>query len=436
MVCQCLLPNIIFWFDLQQNFWRLSLRLSVLRFQVAPGPVLIDVPKDVQQECIEISSWPEPANEIPAIAPDLQNIKVAAEMISQAKRPILYIGGGIIHADASELAVKLAHYSSIPAVSTLMGSGVFKHDDPFYLGMLGMHGARYTNKALHECDLLLAFGVRFDDRATGKVARFCPDAKIIHADIDNAEFGKIKKTDVALHGDIKDILTLLLDLVNNQNRSDWIDQIALMKKQLQPAPISDDLFNPANIIRSVGALVNSDTIISTDVGQHQMWVAQMYPFSKPRTLLTSGGLGTMGFGLPAAIGAAYANPDKKVVLFTGDGSLLMNIQELATLADLNLNLTIILLNNGHLGLVRQQQELFYSGNYIASRFATNPDFKAIAEGFGITSYDLNNHQSPISLLSRALSEQKPCFINVPIHHSHNVMPIVPPGAANIESIEG
>lgn len=401
-----------------------------------PGPVLIDVPKDVQQECIEISSWPEPGNKIPTNAPELENILAAAKMISQAKRPILYIGGGIVHADAAELAVKLAHQSSIPAVSTLMGSGVFRQDDSFYLGMLGMHGARYTNKALHDCDLLLAFGVRFDDRATGKVASFCPNAKIIHADIDNAEFGKIKKPDITVQGDIRDILSILLDLVSKQDRDDWMDHITRIKQQFQPAPVSEDLFYPASIIKSVGALVNSDTIISTDVGQHQMWVAQMYPFSNPRTLLTSGGLGTMGFGLPAAIGAAYANPDKKVVLFTGDGSLLMNIQELATLADLNLNLTIILLNNGHLGLVRQQQELFYSGNYIASRFATNPDFRAIAEGFGITSYDLSDLESPIQLLSKALSEKKPCFINVPINHSHNVMPIVPPGAANIESIEG
>ncbi len=194
------------------------------------------------------------------------------------------------------------------------------------------------------------------------------------------------------------------------------------------------MFSPVNIIRSVASLVDSDTIVCTDVGQHQMWVAQYYPFSRPRTILSSGGLGTMGFGLPAAIGAALANPEKKVILFTGDGSLLMNIQELATLADLNLNLTIILFNNGHLGLVRQQQELFYDKNYIASRFDTNPDFRTIAEGFGITSYDLKDYDSPISILSRALNEQKSCLINVPIHYSHNVLPIVPPGAANIESI--
>ncbi len=409
-------------------------------FQIAvsgrPGPILIDVPKDVQQQYIEFSSWPQPGSKITPAKPDIQGIKEAARMLSEAKRPVLYIGGGIIHAEASELVVKLSHYCSVPAVSTLMGMGVFESEDPCYLGMLGMHGGRSTNEILHNCDLLLAFGARFDDRATGKVNDFCPGARIIHADIDASEFGKIRKPHLALHGDIGDILSLLLSHVEKQNRPVWMDQIAQIKQKHPSRASSDDFFYPANIIRSVAALVDSNTIVCTDVGQHQMWVAQNYPFSRPRTLLSSGGLGTMGFGLPAAIGAALANPERKVILFTGDGSLLMNIQELATLADLNLNLTIILFNNGHLGLVRQQQELFYDKNYIASRFATNPDFRAIAEGFGITSFDLGRYGSPVQILSEALTCQKPCFINVPIHYSHNVMPIVPPGAANIESIEG
>jgi acetolactate synthase-1/2/3 large subunit len=317
-----------------------------------------------------------------------------------------------------------------------MGMGVFKSGDPHYLGMLGMHGARSTNEILHNCDLLLAFGTRFDDRATGKVSEFCPGARIVHADIDDSEFGKIRKPHLALHGDIREILSLLLNHVEKKERKDWMDQIAQIKQKCPSREISDDMFSPANLIRSVAALVDSDTIVCTDVGQHQMWVAQYYPFSRPRTLLSSGGLGTMGFGLPAAIGAALANPERKVILFTGDGSLLMNIQELATLADLNLNLTIILFNNGHLGLVRQQQELFYDKNYIASRFVTNPDFNAIAEGFGITSYNLEDYNLPVHILSRALNEPKSCLINVPIDYSHNVMPIVPPGAANIESVEG
>lgn len=399
-----------------------------------PGPVLIDVPKNVQQETIELTSWPEPGIKTQFPKPNETQIKAAADLINNSKKPMLYVGGGIVHANASELVAELAHRNSIPATATLMGLGIFDNNDQLYLGMLGMHGSKSTNSALHECDLLLSFGVRFDDRATGKVAQFCPNAKIIHADIDRSEFGKIKAPYLTLEGDIGDIIQSLMNYVPQRDRQEWINRIAQIKAEYPPVLIADDPFNPANIIKSVGTLADSDTIISTDVGQHQMWVAQYYPFSKPRTLLTSGGLGTMGFGLPAAIGAAQANPDKKVVLFAGDGSILMNIQELATLADLNLNLTVILMNNGHLGLVRQQQELFYDGNYIASRFTTNPDFAAIAEGFGITSYDLNGESSPVPVLSRALSERKPCFVNVPIHHGHNVMPMVPPGAANIDSI--
>lgn len=399
-----------------------------------PGPVLIDVPKNVQQQIIEFDQWPEPGLKAGFKKPDEAAIKQAVQMITDAKRPMLYIGGGIIHANASETLIKLAHKNSIPAVATLMGLGAFENNDSLYLGMLGMHGSKATNTALHECDLLLAFGVRFDDRATGKVAQFCPNAKIIHADIDKAEFGKIKRPDLTIEGDIRDILEILIEFIPLQDRSEWLAHIAQIKHKFPAAADPKDPFHPANVIKAVGALVDADTIIATDVGQHQMWVAQAYPFSRPRTLLTSGGLGTMGFGLPAAIGAAQANPDKKVVLFTGDGSLLMNIQELATLADLNLNLTIVLFNNGHLGLVRQQQELFYNRNYMASQFVTNPDFTTIAQGFGITSYDLSKESSPIPQLTKALKQQSPCFINVPIHHGHNVMPMVPPGAANIESI--
>lgn len=399
-----------------------------------PGPVLIDVPKDVQSEQIEITDWPEPGIKISFPCPEDKSITDALNMINESKRPVLYIGGGIIHADASELLVKLAHRNSIPAASTLMGLGIFENDDPYFLGMLGMHGARSTNAVLHESDLVLAFGVRFDDRATGKVSQFIPNAKIIHADIDRSEFNKIKTVDLTIEGDLKDIISSLLTRIPECERTSWNDRVYKIKNEFSSTSVSDDSFYPSNIIKSVAALTDSDTIICTDVGQHQMWVAQAYPFCKPRTLLTSGGLGTMGFGLPSAIGAAQANPDKKVVLFTGDGSLLMNIQDLATLADLNLNLTVILLNNGHLGLVRQQQELFYSRNFIASQFITNPDFTAIAKGFGINSFNLTDSKSPVSILGKALSEQTPCFINVPVHFACNVMPMVPPGAANIESI--
>jgi acetolactate synthase-1/2/3 large subunit len=399
-----------------------------------PGPVLIDIPKDVQIETIEIESWPEAGAKTPTPPVNDESIKNAVSMITNAKRPLLYIGGGIIHAEASELLRAFAKRNSIPVVTTLMGLGAMKADDPLYLGMLGMHGAKSTNAMLYECDLLLAFGVRFDDRATGKVAQFCPQAKIIHADIDRSEFGKIKRPDMILEGDIGNILESLLKAIPEDNRANWIEQMSTIRAKYPSGKPSQNPFDPVNIIKSVNALVDSDTIVATDVGQHQMWVAQSYPFSIPRTLLTSGGLGTMGFGFPTAIGAAYANPGKKIVCFSGDGSILMNIQELATLADLDLNVTIILLNNGHLGLVRQQQELFYNENYIASRFATSPNFKAIAEGFGIKSYDLANEAEPIKMLAQALAETKPCFVNVPIPHATNVLPMVPPNCANCDSI--
>jgi acetolactate synthase-1/2/3 large subunit len=332
-----------------------------------PGPVLIDVPKDIQQQIVEFDEWPRIARKSPTAPIDGSKIDRAVDMIHQAKKPILYIGGGVILAEASGLLYQLSTQNSIPVASTLMGLGSFPCDDPLYLGMLGMHGSRSTNALLHECDLLIALGARFDDRATGKVSHFCPDASIIHIDIDGAELNKIKKASLAIAGDICEALEMLINKVHLDKRTHWIEHAAKLKNAYPFPKHDDDPLHPYRVVGTVAAHADCDTIITTDVGQHQMWVAQSYPFRKPRTLLTSGGLGTMGFGLPAAIGAALANPQKRVVCFSGDGSLLMNIQELATLADHELNVTIILFNNGHLGLVRQQQELFFGENYIASK---------------------------------------------------------------------
>lgn len=402
-----------------------------------PGPVLIDVPKDIQQKIYEFETWPEPG--VADIKPEVDKtiIDRAITLINSSKRPILYIGGGIIHADAAELLIKFAHKNSIPVTSTLMGLGCMPADDPLYLGMLGMHGSISTNKILNESDLLLAFGVRFDDRATGKVSHFCPNAKIIHIDVDGSEIDKIKKTEIAIIGDLQKSLLLLESRIPENMRTEWNDYIQKKKAEYPfPALIPEDPFHPLEIISTVESLVSPDTFICTDVGQHQMWIAQYYPFKKPRTLLTSGGLGTMGFGLPSALGAAFMNPDKRVVCFSGDGSILMNIQELATLADYELNVTILLFNNGYLGLVRQQQELFFNKNFIASKFITNPDFVAIAKGFGIKSFDLAHENDIRGCLQKALSEKGPCFVNIPIRHDLNVLPMVPPGAANYDSIGG
>jgi len=403
-----------------------------------PGPVLIDVPKDVQQEIVEFNEWPQMLPEVVVENKiDSSLINWVSQQINKAKRPILYIGGGVLNGNASEQIRKLAKKNNIPVVTTLMGLGCFSCDEPLYLSMLGMHGTRYTNIILHEADLLLAFGVRFDDRATGNVVKFCPEAKIIHVDIDEAEINKLKNVDYSITGDIKAVLEGLLPLVEENNREGWIRLVEKTKAE-HPfiLPEARDILNPINIIKLVSKLVADDSIVTTDVGQHQMWTAQVYPFKNPRTLLTSGGLGTMGFGLPAAIGAALENPDKQVICFTGDGSILMNIQELATLADLNLNVKIIILNNKHLGLVRQQQELFYGGRYIASKFVTNPDFAAISRGFGIPAYDLSKETDLIETLKMAIAQVGPVLIDIPVRENENVYPMVKPGAPITEMIGG
>jgi acetolactate synthase I/II/III large subunit len=401
-----------------------------------PGPILIDIPKDIQMGEKEISESFTHGFEKP-IDPviDMSDISELAKMINTSKRPVIYAGGGIIISKATELLKALAHRNSIPVTTTLMGLGCFPFDDSLFLGIPGMHGARCTNYLLHRADLLLAFGVRFDDRVTGKVKEFCPDAMVAHIDIDIKELGKIRKPDLSIHGDIRESLNLLLAYIELNERENWTSELANCRSQHDiKVPLDNHFFHPVNFIKSVSSFANEDAIITTDVGQHQMWVAQHYGFNVPRTLLTSGGQGTMGFGLPAAIGAAMANPDRKVIAFCGDGSILMNIQELATLADLKANVHILVMNNGQLGMVRQQQELFYNQNYFASYFETKVDYASVARAFGIHAYDLNLTSRPLEMLERALKEPGPCLINVPIESEHNVYPMVPPGAANLKMI--
>jgi acetolactate synthase-1/2/3 large subunit len=300
------------------------------------------------------------------------------------------------------------------------------------MGMLGMHAAMGTNLLLEEADLLVAIGARFDDRATGKVAEFCPRATIAHIDVDAAEIGKIKPAFLALVGDAADILRRLLDRLPPQHRPAWRARAAELRTShpLRHAPRTEDPLHPVNLCRFLGELLPPDAIVTTDVGQHQMWVAQAYPVRRPRTLLTSGGLGTMGFGLPAAIGAALAAPDRRVVCVSGDGSILMNIQELATLAELDLPVAVLIFNNAQLGLVRQQQELFYGRRYEAAYFTAVPDFAALARAFGIRGLRLDPDCDPLGRLAEALAAPGPCVIDIPIHEQANVYPMVPPGAAN------
>lgn len=400
-----------------------------------PGPVLVDIPKDVQNQAIEIAKWPPPGTAAPAPAFEPDLLAEAATMINAAERPILYLGGGVIHSGAAGVALQLAEKASLPTVMTLMGLGALPVDHPLSLGMLGMHAARCTNLALDECDLLIAVGARFDDRATGKVAQFCPQAKIIHIDIDPAELGKIKTAQVGITGDVKEVVTALLPAVAPASRHAWRQRIAALEAQF-PLQLPD-IENPLShfgLIRSIAACLDDQAVIATDVGQHQMWVAQAYPLRRPRQWLTSGGLGTMGFGLPAAIGAALAEPERTVVCFSGDGSILMNIQELVTAAEEKANIKIVLMNNSSLGLVHQQQTLFYGERIYASRFHAVPDFVKLARACGVNAVDLDHHANPCAALLEAINAPGPWLIHASIDVNQMVYPMVPPGAANREMI--
>jgi acetolactate synthase-1/2/3 large subunit len=401
------------------------------------GPVVVDVPKDVQNETISVDRLPDPGrpDAPPALRADA--IAAAATLIDQAMRPVFLVGAGVIAAGAADVLRRIADTACIPVASTLLGLGAMPDGHPLALGMVGMHAARYTNLLLEECDLLVALGIRFDDRATGKAAEFCPRAKIVHVDIDASELGKIKRPDVAIEADVGDALRALEPLLRPVSRPTWTGRLAHLR-ELHPLamPGADDPLQPYGIIRRTAALVGPDALVTSDVGQHQMWVAQAFPFTRPRQWLTSGGLGTMGFGLPAAIGAALATPGRPVVCFTGDGSLLMNLQELATAAEERVAVKVVLLNNARLGLVRQQQQLFYGGRYHASTFRAEPDFAAIARGFGIRAYDLGTGGDADETLACAIREPGPVLVNVPIAADENVYPMVPPGAANRDMIGG
>jgi acetolactate synthase-1/2/3 large subunit len=400
-----------------------------------PGPIWIDVPKDVQMELIEFDEWPENGAPDPSPAIDMRSIQDAATMINEAKRPIVYVGGGAIHSGASESVRALIEKINAPAVMTLMGLGALPTRHPLSLGMLGMHAAPFTNHALEECDTLIALGARFDDRATGKVAQFCPDAKIVHIDIDASELNKIKNAKVGIIADLNDAIEALSPCIGPKGSNDWNDRVEQLKKE-HPMymPNLDDPTSAYGIIDHVAGMLEGETYITTDVGQHQMRVAQAYPFERPRQWLTSGGLGTMGFGLPAGIGAALERPEATVVCFTGDGSILMNIQELITAVEENLNLKIFVCNNNSLGLVHQQQDLFYEKRIFAANYSRAVDFVKIAEGFQMESYDLGTCIDPVSLIANVLAKPGPALINVPLDVHHKVFPMVPPGGANSEMI--
>ena len=398
------------------------------------GPVAIDVPKDVQTQTLEFAQWPEIASADTLPVASNEDIAHMQAMLARAARPLLMVGGGVIQSECHAALLEFAESQQIPVVTTFMGLGAVPSQHPLMLGMLGMHGARYTNMVLEECDLLIGAGVRFDDRATGKVSAFCPQAAVIHIDIDASELGKIKRPTLAIQADIGATLRAFNSTDQPQQRHAWLERIVYLKQHFAPESKHTSLFQPYGLLSFLAENVDSDCNVFTDVGQHQMWTAQVFPFSRPRQWNSSGGLGTMGFGLPAAIGAALAQPERMALCISGDGSIMMNLQELETAAEHNLNIKVVIMNNKHLGLVRQQQTLFYGGRHYGINNRRGADFALVAQAMGAVGYDLALASDPAAMLRQALAVEGPCIINVPISEEEMVFPMVPPGAANAEMI--
>jgi len=402
-----------------------------------PGPVLIDLPRDVAQAMIEFKY---PASiRLPGYKPTYRGhptrIHEIAGLIKQSHRPVIYAGGGILSANAAAELLQLAELISAPVTNTFMGLASFPGDHPLFLGMLGMHGTRYANLAVTECDMLIALGARFDDRVTMHLQSFAPEATVIHIDIDPAEIGKNVITHVPLVGDVKLILRALLQGLEKIDRSPWLDRIQELKAQYPLTYCRDGRLKPQFVIEQLSRHTEGKAIIATDVGQHQMWVAQYYHFRQPRTLISSGGLGAMGFGLPAAIGASLGSPGQLVVLVTGDGSLQMTMQELGTMREQGLPLKILMLNNFCLGMVRQLQEFYCEGRYMGVNFTFHPDFELLAKAYGMTGYTFRTEEDVIKLLPEALANPGPVLINCLVPPEENVMPMVLAGKGIAEPVD-
>lgn len=399
-----------------------------------PGPVHIDIPKDVSSAISEFEYPDEIKMQTykPNYKGNSKQIKKAIELIEASKKPLFYLGGGVISSNASEAVRKLIEITQIPAVETLMALGALDSNDPNCLNMVGMHGSYAANMAMSEADLIIALGARFDDRVTGKVSEFAKNAKIIHVDIDPSSISKIINADFPIVGDVKSVVEDMIerakDEINPKNFNTWHEIIANYSR-IHPLTYkdSDEVLKPQWIIEETARNLPNDAIVTTDVGQHQMWVAQYFPFKYPRTFLTSGGLGTMGYSLPASMGAKLAHTAKEVVNFVGDGSVLMNIQELMTMIQSNIKVIHIILNNGFLGMVRQWQSLFYGERFSSTNIELQPDFVKLIESFGGLGFRATNKEEFSSALKTALSSDKVSLINAHIDRFENVMPMVPAG---------
>ena len=401
-----------------------------------PGPVVIDLPKDVS--ALETDFIYSPEVNLPSYQPTLEpndmQIKKILKQLSKAKKPVLLAGGGVSYAEAATELNEFAERYQIPVVTSLLGQGTIATSHPLFLGMGGMHGSFAANIAMTEADFMISIGCRFDDRLTGNPKTFAKNAKVAHIDIDPAEIGKIIRADIPVVGDAKKALQMLLaEPTVHNNTEKWIEKVTKDKNRVRSYDKKERVVQPQAVIERIGELTNGDAIVVTDVGQHQMWTAQYYPYQNERQLVTSGGLGTMGFGVPAAIGAKIANPEKEVILFVGDGGFQMTNQELAILNIYKVPIKVVMLNNHSLGMVRQWQESFYEGRTSESVFDTLPDFQLMAQAYGIKNYKFDNPETLEKDLEVIL-EDVPMFIEVDISRKEQVLPMVPAGKSNHEML--
>ena len=401
-----------------------------------PGPVVIDLPKDVS--ALETDFIYSPEVNLPSYQPTLDpndmQIKKILKQLSKAKKPVLLAGGGISYAEASKELNEFAERYQIPVVTSLLGQGTIATSHPLFLGMGGMHGSFAANIAMTEADFMISIGCRFDDRLTGNPKTFAKNAKVAHIDVDPAEIGKIISADIPVVGDAKKALQMLLaEPTVHNNTEKWIEKVTKDKNRVRSYDKKERVVQPQAVIERIGELTNRDAIVVTDVGQHQMWTAQYYPYQNERQLVTSGGLGTMGFGVPAAIGAKIANPEKEVILFVGDGGFQMTNQELAILNIYKVPIKVVMLNNHSLGMVRQWQESFYEGRTSESVFDTLPDFQLMAQAYGIKNYKFDNPET-IEKDLEVILEDVPMFIEVDISRKEQVLPMVPAGKSNHEML--
>jgi acetolactate synthase-1/2/3 large subunit len=402
-----------------------------------PGPVLLDVPSDLFRADIDYTPRTEPV-ELPGYKPstegNIKQIRIAAKALANARRPIFYTGGGVINANASEELRELAASDEFPVTSTLMGLGSFPASSDRFLGMLGMHGTYTANTAMDRADLIVAIGARFDDRITGKLDEFAPHAKIIHIDIDPAEISKNVGAHIPIVGDVKQVLPKLTReyraLQTDSGRMEaWWSQIRAWKQDhpLYYEPSTDGEIKPQSMVEALHKVTNGEAIVASDVGQHQMWAAQYYGFDRPRRWINSGGLGTMGFGLPAAIGAKVACPDELVTCISGDGSLIMNVQELATAVDEQIPVKVFLMNNGYMGMVRQWQQLFWDRRYSAVQMGSSPDWVKLAEAFGATGLRVEDPADLEDTMRKAIETDGPVLCDIRVTQEENVYPMIAPG---------